>query len=155
MVSETCGAAGGVTYIVVKTHWDDWELGFHSTSLSAAHRWVEANPLDEYEYYAVYAAEPDGSFTDIESFEHIYTPYTGPLVRKRVERTQEQIRRAIHRVPIDCTYRADPDRELTIEDPLRIVEVGPPAFAQDPTAFMQCVCSSWYVLEGSPEAVNR
>lgn len=121
------------------------------------------HPPQRYRKAYLYALMPDGSIEDLDIYEHVPERYVGPIVQTRVDVSHYfNDHPYMHRVPIDCA-RAHPDMPLTEDNLWRIVRTSTTDNPPQPTSYtefngmrfpnMQCICGTWWDIEGAPDAV--
>ena len=113
---------------------------------------AKAFVVTEWDNGWVDALRDDGTYEyDAHHFRYEYTDYTGPTITARIKVHQQGDPMSyIHRTPIDCA-KGMPTRQLTVEHPWRINEVGG---IRSTGNYSGCQCGTWWEIEGSPKAVH-
>lgn len=127
----------------------DW-IGWTEDATEAAKR-AEA-VKDRYNDGVVMTLAPGGQI-DYGFHSYVPEPYTGPVVRARV---QFMIRDGcVHRVPVDCAYPVPYEEKLDADHLWRVVgtSVMPTADTPKPDGFSTCLCGDWQDIEGEPNAI--
>lgn len=143
-----------MAYLILRYGWDrSSEIEAWRASLEEAERYLNEHPPTTHDQSVEIGRLTDaGGFEHVSWHEHEPERYYGPLVRARVQFMK--LPGHDHRVPIDCA-RPQPDFELTVEAPWRVVATsccGGETWHQT-DEFCFCHCGDWQEIEGNPDAV--